>query len=148
MDEEPSPSKNRHPSGKFAPGNKVGRGRPVGSRNQATIALQELLDDAGKSLTRHCIEMARAGDQVALRLVMERLIPPRKDRPVSLRLPKIDGAAGVSKATAAVLHAVGAGEITPAEGEIVASIIELRRRSIETAEFEKRIAVLEGRNAA
>jgi hypothetical protein len=141
MDEEPS--NNRDLTGKFARGNKVGRGRPAGSRNQATVVLQELLDGAGKGLTARCIKMAHDGDPTALRLVMERLIPPRKDRPVSLRLPKINTAAEVSKATAAVLRAVASGEITPSEGEIVSSIIEMRRRAIETAEFESRLAALE-----
>lgn len=152
MDEVPS--KNRDLTGRFAPGNRLGRGRAAGSRNQATIALQELLDDAGKSLTRHCIAMAYDGDPTALKLCMERLIPPRKDRPVLLRLPKINSAAEVSKATAAVLQAVAGGEITPDEGQAVNSIIETRRRAIETAEFESRLAALEekeinrGRNAA
>lgn len=151
MDE---PSKNRDPSGKFAPGNKVGRGRPHGSRNQATIVLQDLLDGAGKGLTARCIKMAHDGDPTALRLVMERLIPPRKDRPVYLRLPKINTAAAVAKAAAAVLEAVASGEITPSEGESVSTIVEMRRRAIETAEFESRLAALEerqanrGRNAA
>jgi hypothetical protein len=42
------------PDNTFQPGNTFGRGRPQGSRNKATIALQEMLDGHGESITRKC----------------------------------------------------------------------------------------------
>ena len=45
----------------------------------------------------------------------------------------------------AVTSAVADGRLTPDEGQSVASVIEVQRRSIETAEFERRIVALEGK---
>ena len=50
---------------RFARGNSFGRGRPQGSRNKATIALQALLDEEGEQVTRKAIELAKAGDRRA-----------------------------------------------------------------------------------
>ena len=47
---------------RFARGNTYGKGRPSGSRNKATIALQSLLEAEGKAITRKAVEMAKAGD--------------------------------------------------------------------------------------
>ena len=68
----------RKPGHRFEKGNKHGKGRPEGSRNKATIALQSLLDAEGEKITRRAIEMALEGDVTAMRLVMERLIPPAR----------------------------------------------------------------------
>jgi ubiquinone biosynthesis protein UbiJ len=38
-----------------------------------------------------------------------------------------------------------AGEITPEEAAIVAGVLEVKRKALETAELEKRIAALEQR---
>jgi hypothetical protein len=46
-----------------------------------------LLEGEAKALTRKAIELGLAGDTTALRLCLERLVPPRKDRPISLDLP-------------------------------------------------------------
>jgi len=72
------------PGSPFQPGNRFGRGRPQGSRNKATIALQKMLDGCGESITRKCALMAMQGDPTALRLCMERLIPPPKRSPSSV----------------------------------------------------------------
>src|SRR5262245_60454176 len=64
-------------------------GRPRGSRNSVTLACEALLDGQAEALTQKAIQMALDGDVVALRLCMERIYPPRKDRPVTLSLPPI-----------------------------------------------------------
>ena len=45
-------------------------GRPMGSRNRATLAAQTLLDGEGERLTRKAIELALEGDRAALRLCL------------------------------------------------------------------------------
>jgi len=42
-----------------------------------------------------------------------------------------------------VATAVGAGELTPEEGASVAAVLEIKRKAIETADLEARIAKLE-----
>ena len=54
-------------------------GRPKGARHKATLAAEALLDGEGDKLTRKAIDMALEGNGLALRLCMERLVPPRRD---------------------------------------------------------------------
>jgi hypothetical protein len=139
-----SPSTNEKKSaGRFEPGNKFGKGRPAGCRNKATEALQALLDDEGEQITRKAIEMAIDGDVVALRLCLERLIPPVRERRVSLSVPQMERASDIAKALGTLLASVASGEITPGEGQIIATLLEVQRKAIETAELEQRIARLE-----
>ena len=51
----------------------------------------------------------------AMRIVMERIVPPLKEEALSLKLPKIESPDDCSKAQAMVLHAVAVGELLPAE---------------------------------
>src|SRR4028119_58413 len=81
----------------FQPGNP---GRWRGSRNRATLALEALLDGEAEALTRKAIEMAMDGDTTAMRLVMDRIMPPRKERPVMFALPKRETAGGAGGAAA------------------------------------------------
>ncbi len=62
-------------------------GRPRGSLNRTTLAAQTLLDGEAEKLTRKAVEMALAGDPAALRICIDRVLPPRRDRPVSIYLP-------------------------------------------------------------
>src|SRR3954453_10141599 len=92
---------------RFKPGRSGNpRGRPQGSRHRTTLAIDALLDGDAEKLTRKAVEMARAGDTVALRLCLDRLAPVRKDRPVTFALPTIETTADLPKASAALLEAV------------------------------------------
>src|SRR5215207_2782727 len=88
-------------------------GKPAGARNRATVAAEALLDAEAEGLTRKCIDLALAGDTTALRLCLERIVPPRKSRPVQVALPPVEDAASARAASAALLAAVAAGELTP-----------------------------------
>ena len=127
----------------FQPGNRYGRGRPAGSRNKTTIAMQDLLDGEGEAITLKAIELAKAGNETALRLCLDRLIAPRRERPVRLSLPNITTAEGVSGAVAAVLDAVALGDVTIGEGVQLANLLEVRRKAMETQEFERRLTEVE-----
>ena len=74
---------------------------------------------------------------------MERLIPVRKDGPVSFNLPDMNNADDGAKAMAGVLRALADGDITPNEASSVAGVIETYRKTLETAEFEGRLKSLE-----
>jgi hypothetical protein len=54
----------------------------MGSRNKATLALQELLDGEAEAIMRKLINLAKGGDMTAIRLCIERLIPPCRERPL------------------------------------------------------------------
>ena len=129
--------------GRFKPGHPGGPGRPAGSRNKATVALDKIADDAGEEILQKMVEAAEGGDMRAAELVLARIWPARKGRPIALTLPPIKSAADVVTALGAVADAVAAGDITPDEGSAVANVLETKRRSIETADLERRIEVLE-----
>jgi hypothetical protein len=95
--------------------------------------------------TRKAVELAQEGNVVALRLCLERLIPPRKDRPINLKLPTVASVGDIPKALEAVLKAVASGEITPQEGQALAGMIEAYRKGVELADIEARFAALEDR---
>jgi len=139
-------SRSRGPGKPFRPGNRFGKGRPTGSRNTATLALQALLDRDGEAIMRKAIRLAKAGNENALRLCLERLIAPRKERPVRLKLPAdISTAEGISHALAAILASAAQGEITIGEAVQLASLLEIQRKMIETQEFERRLGEMENR---
>ena len=121
-------------------------GRPQGSRNKATLALETLMDGQAETITQKAIDLALQGDTTALRLCLERICPPRKSRPVNITLPEVKTAECVAEAQAAVVQAVADGELTPEEGSTITGILEARRKAIETQDHESRISVLESKN--
>ncbi|NOD31809.1 MULTISPECIES: DUF5681 domain-containing protein [Ruegeria] len=130
----------RNPDGTFATGNP---GKPRGTRNRVTRAVEELLEGQSEAITQKAVELALEGDSTALRLCLERIAPTRKDAPVNFDLPPIKSASDASEAAQAVLQAVSQGDVTPLEGATVMGLIEQYRRVLETTELEKRIAALE-----
>jgi hypothetical protein len=135
----------KKPRGKpFAPGNKANpSGRPQGALNKATIAAQTLLDGEAEALTRKAVELALEGNMAALRLCLERICPPRKERPVTVELPLVEGAAELPRLTSALLAAVGRGELEPGQAAALASLVANHGKALELAELEKRISALE-----
>jgi hypothetical protein len=123
-------------------------GRPKGSRNKATVFAQELLDGQCEALLRKLTEKALGGDTTALRLCLERLLPPRRDRLVSFELPKIETAADACTASAAIVAACANGELTPREATEFMSLVATHGGLLEATELEKRLAALEAQSRA
>ncbi|MBE2260694.1 MAG: hypothetical protein IAE88_17690 [Rhodobacteraceae bacterium] len=119
------------------------KGRPPGSRIRVTLVALAAMEEGADAIARKIVEMAKQGDMSAARLVLERLVPPAKERPVFLRLPDTNTAAGITQAQATILQAVAAGDLLPGEAATLAGIVEGRRKALETQELEQRIAILE-----
>jgi hypothetical protein len=134
----------RNTAGQFSTGNS---GRPRGSRNKATIAIESLLRGQAEALTQTAVFKALEGDSTAMRLCMDRIAPAPKDQPVSFSLPKINNALDASEAAGSVLTAVSDGELTPIEATRVMSLIDSYRRTLELTEIEQRLQTLEHRDA-
>ena len=120
-------------------------GKPRGTRHKATRAVEALLEGESEALTRKAIEKALEGDGVALRLCLDRIAPPRKDAPITFELPPIRTAADTVSASAALLSAVSAGEVTPDEAGRVMALLTSHRALVETGDLEARLAALEAR---
>lgn len=134
----------RQQDARFKPGRSGNpNGRPVGSRHKTTLAMNALLDGDAENLTRKAISMALEGDTVAMRLCLDRLAPPRRDRPVSFALPKLDTAEDAKAAVAAILQGVADGDLTPGEAVELSKLLESYTRLIEVADFQKRLEALE-----
>ena len=138
-----------NPEGRFREGRSGNpRGRPVGARNKATQAAELLLDGEAAALTRRAVELALAGDGMALRLCLERIIPPRRGRPVQLGVPPVSGAGDLGGTMAAITTAATSGAITPGEATELARVVEIYVRAIETSDFERRLREPEEAQAA
>jgi hypothetical protein len=53
----------------FEPGNKLGRGRPPGSRNKKTLIIQEILDEYSPAVIRKTLAKALQGEVSLLRML-------------------------------------------------------------------------------
>lgn len=118
-------------------------GRPRGARNKATLLAEALLDGEAEAITRKLIEKGLEGDSTALRLCLERLLSPRRDRRVEFDLPKIETAADAVKASSAVLAACAEGTLSPSEAAEIMELIGKHSRTLELSEFEARLTALE-----
>ncbi|MGQ5488285.1 DUF5681 domain-containing protein [Thauera sp. ZXT1-4] len=121
-------------------------GKPKGTRNKIERPIVALMGQHAEAVAQRVIDEALQGDLQACRLVLERVSPAPKDRPINLPdLPSTHNVAGVSEAQQRILEAVADGGITPGEGGTLSSILESRRKALETHELEQRILALENR---
>jgi hypothetical protein len=118
-------------------------GKPKGARNKATLLALELLQGEASALTRKAIEEALNGNMIALRICLERLISPAKERPFNIDIPTVSDSAGLVNISAAILSAVGNGEIDPGQAASLAKVVEIHRNTIEMYEIEKRLKKME-----
>jgi hypothetical protein len=118
-------------------------GRRVGCRNKTTIAAAALLAGEAEALTRRAVELALVGDPTAMRLCIERILPPCRERTVRFALPPIESAADIAPAMKAVTSALAAGLITPGEAGTIAAVVDTFVRAIETSDFDRRLKIME-----
>ena len=125
---------------KFQPGvsgNPKGRG--AGTKDKRT-ALRQLLVPHQSKLLETLIDFAKAGDMTAMKICMDRLMPPLREDPIHVTIPKIESADDCTKAQAAVLNAVAAGEMLPSEGQVLSGLINAQRLAYETTHLAKQLA--------
>jgi hypothetical protein len=112
-------------------------------RDEGTLAAEIPLE--GEAVTRKAVEMALNGDGLALRLCLERIIPPRRSRRIAFDLPLLERPADLVTAFGAVASSMAAGELTLDEATAVVGILEAKRKALETVELERRLSALEQR---
>lgn len=122
-------------------------GRPKGSKNKATLAVQALLDGEAEALTRKAVELAMQGNALALKLCLDRVYAPRRERAVAFAMPKIATAADLAAAMTAIADATAAGELTPAEAFDLARVADSFLRVIEARNDERRLKRWAARDA-
>jgi hypothetical protein len=103
---------------------------------------QELLDGEGEAIMRKAIQMAKAGEPIAMRLCIERILP-RRANVVELILPFIQQADDVAEACGSVIDAAAKGTISLQEAKEFMGLLEFQRRAIESHDLAVRIELLE-----
>lgn len=116
-------------------------GRRPGSKNRTTIVAEALLKGEEVELVQKAIELAKAGDTQMLKFLLDRILP--KERSVRVDLPAMDRSSDAVDALAAVIDAVGAGQIAPSEAAALASLVAAYARILDVAEFEERLENIE-----
>jgi hypothetical protein len=102
-----------------------------------------MFDGEAEGLTRQAITLALAGDTLALKLCLERILPPRRERPVAFNMPVLRSAGDAAAAMAAITEAVAAGAVTLGEAAELAKLVEGFVKALEAGEFEDRLQLLE-----
>lgn len=119
-------------------------GNPAGRpRDTRTAELRELLRSESGALIAKAVEMAKDGDPQALRLCLERVLPPLKGKDTAVSIPGLADAQTLSEKGRAVVDAAADGAITPTEAATLMQSLAGLSRVIETDELEKRIEALE-----
>lgn len=118
-------------------------GKVPGTRNKATRAVAAMLDGEAEEITRKAIELAKDGNGHAIGLCLTRLCPPPKDRPVPFDMPRMETTADAVAATAAVVNAVAAGELTPSEAAELTRLVETFAKTLQIHDHEARLQRLE-----
>ena len=122
-------------------------GRRNGCRNKKTVAAAALLEGESEALTRKAVELALVGDPTAMRLCLERILPPCRERAVRFALPPIESASDIAGAMKAVTSALAGGAITPGEAATIAAVVDTFVRAIETSDFDRRLQKIEKSDA-
>lgn len=145
--ERPAKSDSKQARGRFKPGESGNpKGRPQGSRNKVSLLVEGMIEGEAEALTRRAINFAMSGDATLLRALLDRLAPPRKERPVTIELPALTSPADGPRIAAELLGRAAAGDITPGEAQALAALLEAYRKQSELADIEARLRALEARN--
>jgi len=119
-------------------------GRPKGSRNAVTLLAESLLDGEAEAIIRKLVEKALDGNSSAMRLALERMLPPKRHRAMTIDLEgEINTPADAARASAAVLTACAKGEISSEEATQIMDVIATHVKLLDSAELAERLAALE-----
>jgi hypothetical protein len=115
-------------------------GRPPGVKDRR-VAMRELLTPHASDLVAKVVELAKNGDTAALRICIDRLIPPVKAKDDPVALPALTDSPAENARV--VVSALGAGELTPEEAGSILQVLTSQVRVIEADDIERRLAALE-----
>jgi hypothetical protein len=123
---------------KFQPGHSGNpAGRPPGSRNKKTIALEEAFAEHGEEILKDVVARAKEGQDTPLRLCMERMLARKRERAIAIALPAIETPEDARAAVAVVTAELAEGNLTIGEASGLIALID---RMVRLAE---RIAKME-----
>ncbi len=90
------------------------------------------------------VEKALVGDMATMKLCIERLCPPQKEHPLpTMKLPAMESAKDLPKATVALLKAATSGGVTPSALTAMATVLKAHVEAVQNADMAERIRRLE-----
>jgi hypothetical protein len=142
-----SDSKDRDSKGRFKPGWRGGPGNPrVRHLAEIQAAIHQAVEPRViEGVIKRLAKLALEGDVAAAKVFLDRVVgrPREAQSGGAFTLPPIDGVGDIPAALTSVLNAAAAGKISTEDATRYAAVLELTRRSVETAEFEARLKRME-----
>jgi hypothetical protein len=123
------------------------KGRPPGCRNRVTMIAEALIGKQAQELTTKAIALALSGDATALRLCLERIIPPARERPLAFKLPKLETCGDAILALGSIAGGLANGKLLPHEAESLSGLVAAFVKTVEISNLEDRLAALEQAHA-
>lgn len=128
---------------KFDKGNTYSKGRSVGSRNKTTIALEESFDVDADKMISLIKEKALSGDVSCLKLWLDRVLPPRKERVRSYNMLPVASEDDIVPSERDILNALGKGEVTISEAESLFSMLHKHMDTVIKYDHGKKVLEIE-----
>ncbi|CUI18033.1 conserved hypothetical protein [Candidatus Protochlamydia naegleriophila] len=130
--------------GKFRKGQSGNpQGKAKGTKNRATLAAERLLNGDLDNICRKLIDEALTGNVQAIKLVLDRVLPAKRDRDIDVRLPKLQTVDDAVNAMSLIIESVSCGSISPSEGEAMSRVVDAFVKAIQAYDVEKRVLKLE-----
>lgn len=117
------------------------KGKPKGT-GKATV-LRSLLEPHAEDLVGKAKDLAMEGDTTALRLCLERLVPPIKIKDEPVQIEGLEGSQTLVEQGQAIINALATGQLTPSEAATLMQSVATQARIIEVEELDRRLSVLE-----
>ena len=129
----------RNSKGRFAPGNKISLGRPLG-RSKVSELREKLAQDLDQvnDLVR---AQALAGDPQAIRVLLDRVLPALRPIELPAQLDMPEGT--LTEQGRAVMAATASGDLAPGQASQLLTAIGTLAKIAETDELTHRITALE-----
>jgi hypothetical protein len=128
------------PGRPFAPGNP---GRKPGTRNKVTVMLEKVMAGKAKAVTDKVVAEALAGNMVAAKMLLDRIVPPPRDRKVAISLPPINSPADLLDAHNALIGHLADGTISAAEAAAIASVMDRHKGAVDLSKVIDRMVGIE-----
>lgn len=105
--------------------------------------LQGQLRGAAEEIIAQVIYAAQGGDMRAIKIVFDRIMPKKREAPISIQLPKITSIIEAEEAMTQVMSGAVKGEISLSEAETLSKLIRNHVDILEISSIERRVKTLE-----